>query len=240
LHIGGNDYGLDYADTGGGAKVLASSAGAPDQVATGRYGAYAGKRLLDITLALILLLVALPIILVVAFAVSVSSRGPVLYGHERIGRSGRRFRCLKFRTMCVDAEARLERLLAADPDARAEFEATYKLKNDPRVTRIGGALRRSSLDELPQLLNVLAGDMSLVGPRPVVEDELERYDEHQEAYLSARPGLTGAWQVSGRSDISYEERVALDVAYLDRQSPREDATILCRTVLVVAKRVGAY
>jgi lipopolysaccharide/colanic/teichoic acid biosynthesis glycosyltransferase len=239
LHTGGKDYG--FSDTGGGGgKQLASDARAPEKVATRRYGAYAGKRLLDITLASVLLLVALPIILLVAFAVSVSSRGPVLYGHERIGRNGRRFRCLKFRTMCVDADERLERLLASDPDARAEYEASYKLKNDPRVTRIGGAPRRSSLDELPQLLNVLSGDMSLVGPRPVVADELELYERHQEAYLSARPGLTGAWQVSGRSDISYDERVALDVDYLHRQSPREDAAILCRTVVVVAKRVGAY
>jgi lipopolysaccharide/colanic/teichoic acid biosynthesis glycosyltransferase len=167
--------------------------------------------------------------------------GPALFAHRRVGRGGVPFRCLKFRTMVPDAEARLAALLEADPAARAEWEATRKLRHDPRITRIGRFLRASSLDELPQLINVLRGEMSLVGPRPVPEAELAAcYGAAAEHYKAVRPGITGLWQVSGRNDTSYADRVALDVAYVTRPSLREDLRILLRTPAAVLFRRGAY
>jgi lipopolysaccharide/colanic/teichoic acid biosynthesis glycosyltransferase len=198
------------------------------------------KRALDLFGAAALLAVlAVPLVLI-ALLVRVDG-GPALFAHRRIGRGGVPFRCLKFRTMVPDAEARLAALLATDPAARAEWEATRKLRDDPRITRIGRFLRASSLDELPQLINVLRGEMSLVGPRPVPEAELAAcYGAAAEHYKSVRPGITGLWQVSGRSDTSYADRVALDVAYVTRPSLREDLRILLRTPLVVLFRRGAY
>ncbi|HGK7544314.1 TPA: sugar transferase, partial [Klebsiella pneumoniae] len=140
--------------------------------------------------------------------------GPAIYGHERIGKDGRPFKCLKFRSMVVNSKDVLEQLLATDVDARKEWDATFKLKNDPRITKIGGFLRRTSLDELPQLFNVLKGEMSLVGPRPIITAELERYNEEVDYYLLSKPGMTGLWQVSGRSDVDYETRVYLDAWYV--------------------------
>jgi len=167
--------------------------------------------------------------------------GPVLFAHRRIGRGGKPFACLKFRTMVVDAEQRLAALLESDPAARAEWEANRKLREDPRVTWIGRLLRASSLDELPQLINVLKGDMSLVGPRPVMDSELATYyGAAAPHYMAVRPGITGLWQVSGRSDTSYPRRVALDVAYVRNPSLREDLRILLRTPAAVLLRRGAY
>jgi lipopolysaccharide/colanic/teichoic acid biosynthesis glycosyltransferase len=168
--------------------------------------------------------------------------GPALFAHRRVGRGGASFGCLKFRSMVPDAEQRLAALLARDPAARAEWEATRKLRDDPRVTWIGRFLRASSLDELPQLINVLKGEMSLVGPRPVQATELTTFygaaaAEHS---MAVRPGITGLWQVSGRSDTSYARRVALDVAYVSRPSLREDLRILLRTPAAVLLRRGAY
>ncbi|WP_353225855.1 sugar transferase [Salinisphaera hydrothermalis] len=178
--------------------------------------------------------------LLIAIGVRCSGK-QIFFAHERIGRAGRRFRCLKFRSMYPDAEARLQRLLAHDPCARAEWAENFKLKNDPRVTRFGAVLRRSSLDELPQLFNVLAGHMCLVGPRPIIKDELVRYGRYARFYLSTRPGMTGLWQVSGRSDTSYRRRVALDCAYVRSQSLGLDLKILFKTIVVVWKRQsGAY
>ena len=200
-----------------------------------------GKRLFDVVAAGVILLVIFPLLMVLAASVA-RDRGPVFYGHARIGRHGRIFKCLKFRTMRPDADRALARLLESDPAARLEWLARRKLRNDPRVTRLGRFLRTSSLDELPQLLNVLRGDMSLVGPRPVVLEELQaHYDEVSAAsYLSVRPGLTGPWQVSGRSDMDYGERVRLDREYARTLSISGDLRLLARTLLVVARRTGAY
>ena len=180
-----------------------------------------------------------PFLLAITAALLLTEGGPVLFAHERIGRGGRKFRCLKFRTMVPDAEARLADLLACDPIARREWEATQKLTDDPRISCLGDTLRRTSLDELPQLWNVLRGDMSMVGPRPIVADERHFYDDHIADYLSVRPGLTGAWQVSGRSNTTYAERVAMDVDYVRNRSFARDLRIVLRTVSVVLGREGA-
>ncbi len=200
----------------------------------------AAKRGLDLAAALGMLLLCLPVFLAVAVCVAVD-RGPVFYAHERVGRGGRRFGCLKFRSMVPEADARLAALLAADPAARTEWAARRKLRRDPRVTWIGRFLRASSLDELPQLINVLRGEMSLVGPRPVLAAELAaHYGAAAEHYQSVRPGITGLWQVSGRSDTSYATRVALDVRYATNPSLLTDLRILLRTPAAVLLRRGAY
>jgi lipopolysaccharide/colanic/teichoic acid biosynthesis glycosyltransferase len=198
------------------------------------------KRLMDVTLALAMLLVLSPLFILLLVLVRADG-GPALFGHTRVGRDGRLFPCLKFRSMVVDSQARLEALLAGDPAARAEWDATRKLRHDPRITPIGRFLRATSLDELPQFLNVLRGEMSLVGPRPVQQAELERfYGAAAAHYMSVRPGITGLWQVSGRSETSYAQRVALDVAYAAQPSLWQDAVILLRTPLAVLSRKGAH
>jgi exopolysaccharide production protein ExoY len=171
--------------------------------------------------------------------VKVTSRGPVLFGHQRLGEAGRSIRVYKFRSMAVNAEARLQELLGTDPVLRAEYEATYKLKEDPRVTWLGRWLRRTSLDELPQLINVLRGDLSLVGPRPIVADEIAKYGPASAAILRVRPGVTGLWQVSGRSDLDYAERVRLDMDYITNWSLWLDLRILSATLPAVLRRKGA-
>ncbi len=215
---------------------------ANDLAATRRPGpiASAVKRAIDIVGAAVLLIIFAPVMLIIALLVA-RDGGPVLYSHTRVGRDGVPFRCLKFRSMLVDADARLAALLERDPLARAEWERSRKLRNDPRVTPIGRFLRATSLDELPQLFNVLVGDMSLVGPRPVQQSELAQfYGAAAAHYRAVRPGLTGPWQISGRSDTSYAERVALDVAYVERFSLLADLSILLRTPLAVLARKGAY
>jgi len=198
------------------------------------------KRALDIIGAGVGLVLLAPFFLIVALMVRADG-GPAFFAHQRVGRGGKLFGCLKFRSMVIDSQARLESLLANDPVARAEWEATRKLKNDPRITRIGRFLRSTSLDELPQLINVLRGEMSLVGPRPVQEAEIDRYYGASAAhYMAVRPGITGLWQVSGRSETSYESRVALDVAYVSRPSLLADISILLRTPVAVLSRRGAH
>jgi Undecaprenyl-phosphate galactose phosphotransferase WbaP len=198
------------------------------------------KRALDFIGAAIGLVLLAPFFLIVALMVRADG-GPAFFAHQRVGRGGKLFGCLKFRSMVVDSQARLEALLANDPAARAEWEATRKLKNDPRITRIGRFLRSTSLDELPQLINVLRGEMSLVGPRPVQEAEIDRYYGASAAhYMAVRPGITGLWQVSGRSETSYESRVALDVSYVSRPSLLADLSILLRTPVAVLSRRGAH
>ena len=192
----------------------------------------------DWIVAAVALLFLSPLLIAIAVYVK-SDGGPVLYAHTRIGRGGRHFHCLKFRTMVVGAEHRLRALLEADAAAAAEWEATQKLTADPRVTHIGALLRRTSLDELPQLLNVLLGDMSLVGPRPIVEAEQARYADAIDTYRAVRPGVTGLWQVSGRSETSYARRVQLDVAYVNNWWLGEDLSILLRTIPAVLSRRGA-
>jgi lipopolysaccharide/colanic/teichoic acid biosynthesis glycosyltransferase len=196
--------------------------------------------LMNVVIALAALLFALPIMLGVGFAVFIQDGGPVLFAHRRIGRDGRSFRCLKFRSMATDAEARLADLLARDPQARAEWERDHKLRNDPRVTRLGEFLRKSSLDELPQLFNVLRGEMSLVGPRPIVEAEIAKYGRRFPQYCAVKPGITGLWQISGRNDTSYRTRVALDCLYAERRSLLLDAKVLAATVPAVLMRRGSY
>lgn len=182
------------------------------------------------------------VLLLLAALVRLTSRGTAFYRHERVGRHGDAIQCWKLRTMVRDADARLAELLASDPDLAREFAENFKLKNDPRVTRVGKFLRRTSLDELPQLLNVFRGEMSLVGPRPITEAEMRRYGRYMPIVLSARPGMTGLWQVSGRSDVSYATRVALDVQYAFGQSFGRDLSILARTAarLVRPSQGGAY
>jgi Undecaprenyl-phosphate galactose phosphotransferase WbaP len=198
------------------------------------------KRALDVIGAGLGLVLLSPFFLVVALLVRADG-GPAFFAHQRVGRGGKLFGCLKFRSMVIDSQARLEALLASDPAARAEWEATRKLKNDPRITRIGRFLRSTSLDELPQLINVLRGEMSLVGPRPVQEAEIDRYYGASAAhYMAVRPGITGLWQVSGRSETSYESRVALDVSYVSRPSMLADLSILLRTPVAVLSRRGAH
>jgi Undecaprenyl-phosphate galactose phosphotransferase WbaP len=166
--------------------------------------------------------------------------GQPFFGHMRVGHNGKPFKCYKFRSMVVNAEQVLEHLLANDPVARAEWALNFKLKNDPRVSKLGEFLRRSSLDELPQLWNVFKGDMSLVGPRPVIEAELERYGDDVGYYLMTRPGITGLWQVSGRNDVDYATRVYLDSWYVKNWSLWNDIAILFKTISVVRRRSGAY
>jgi lipopolysaccharide/colanic/teichoic acid biosynthesis glycosyltransferase len=200
----------------------------------------AAKRALDILGAGALLLLCSPVFLVLALLVK-RDGGPAFYAHQRVGRGGRSFGCLKFRSMVVDSDRRLAMLLERDPVARIEWDATRKLKNDPRVTWVGRFLRATSLDELPQLINVLKGDMSLVGPRPVIAAELAAYyGQAAKHYLSVRPGITGPWQISGRNDVSYAQRVALDVQYATQPSLWTDIKILLRTPVAVLARRGAY
>ncbi len=199
---------------------------------------YPAKRLLDLAGASVMILLLFPLMLVVALAVCADG-GPSLFAQQRLGRHGRLFKCLKFRTMVVHADQALRELLATDPAAAREWAETQKLRKDPRITRIGAFLRATSLDELPQLFNVLRGEMSLVGPRPIVRDEAPRYGVDVQYYYAVRPGLTGLWQTSGRSELSYDQRVQLDVAYVRGLSMVKDVKILLKTVKVVLGRVGA-
>lgn len=189
--------------------------------------------------AVVLLLLLAPMMLLIAGLVWRCDGPPVIFAHYRVGRCGRLFRCMKFRTMRRDADQVLRRLLQEDPVARAEWERDQKLHNDPRITPIGRFLRHTSLDELPQLLNVVRGEMALVGPRPITVPELNRYGVTRWHYLSVLPGMTGLWQVSGRNQTSYEERVALDRRYVESRSLLGDVAILVRTVRVVLTRHGA-
>lgn len=198
------------------------------------------KRALDVVGSASLLVACMPIMLLVALAIRLKSPGPVLFCHRRMGRNGQTFNVWKFRTMAVDAAERLAACLEQNPENRKEWEATQKLKNDPRVTPLGRFLRRTSLDELPQFWNVLVGDMSLIGPRPIVSDEIARYGLCYRFYRSVRPGLTGLWQVSGRSNTSYQKRVELDTRYVREWSLLLDAWILWKTIGVVLRPEGAY
>ncbi len=196
------------------------------------------KRALDIIGALLLIAVLSPVIVGTFLCLLVTGGRPV-YGQPRVGRKGKVFRCWKFRSMVVHADRALARILATDAQRASEWKATHKLKDDPRVTRVGRFIRRTSIDELPQLFNVLMGDMSLVGPRPVTQPELNRYGSAVTHYLAAPPGVTGLWQVSGRSNTSYDYRVSRDVAYYEMASLRADLGILMRTVSVVVRGSGA-
>jgi exopolysaccharide production protein ExoY len=199
------------------------------------------KRVFDLLSIVVILALFWWVIIGVAIAVRLTSSGPVIYGHKRVGRHGREFKCYKFRSMVSNSDQVLSHLLAHDAEARAEWERDFKLKNDPRITRVGKFIRKTSIDEFPQLWNVLANDMSIVGPRPVVLKELNQYYGTTRAhYESVKPGLTGLWQVSGRNDMEYEERVALDKSYVLSWGVFTDFMIVMRTVGVIFGRKGAY
>ncbi len=198
------------------------------------------KRFSDLLLSLVLAIPMGALVLLLALAIKLDSPGPVFFGHARIGRGGRTFKAWKFRSMVSNSKEVLERLLAESPEARAEWAADHKLRNDPRVTRVGKFLRLTSLDELPQAWNVLWGEMSFIGPRPIVADEIAKYGEVIEMYHQVRPGISGLWQVSGRNDTTYEERVGFDDYYVRNWSVWLDLHILIRTVKVVLFGKGAY
>jgi Undecaprenyl-phosphate galactose phosphotransferase WbaP len=198
------------------------------------------KRALDFIGALIILVLLTPVLVLCAFLVASSSAGPLLFRHKRLGRNGREFFVWKFRTMCTNPDETLSNYLQQNPEAMREWLDTQKLTNDPRVTRSGQFMRRFSLDELPQLWNVLRGDMSLIGPRPIVANEVSRYGDAIEAYYTVRPGMTGLWQVSGRSNTTYSERVNLDRQYAEQWSLFLDFSIIVRTFRVVLSGQGAY
>jgi Undecaprenyl-phosphate galactose phosphotransferase WbaP len=189
--------------------------------------------------AAVLLVLLSPVMLAIAWCIWREDGGPVLFAHWRVGQKGRLFRCLKFRSMVRRADLVLAEVLEKDPRARQEWERDHKLRKDPRVLRIGLFLRQSSLDELPQLFNVLRGEMHLVGPRPVVVQEIPRYGEHKRHYFAVKPGMTGLWQVSGRNNLTYAQRVALDARYVETRSLWMDLRILARTVTVLVTRDGA-
>jgi lipopolysaccharide/colanic/teichoic acid biosynthesis glycosyltransferase len=197
-------------------------------------------RVFDMAAAAGVLVLISPFLALIGLLIWILDGGPAFYSQPRIGRGGRHFRCLKFRTMCVDADVRLARLLASDESARREWHADHKLRVDPRITPIGKFLRKTSLDETPQLINILRGEMSLVGPRPIVDAEVPRYGRRFAAYCAQRPGITGLWQVSGRNDVSYRRRVALDTAYAARKSIALDMRILAATLPAVILRRGSY
>jgi lipopolysaccharide/colanic/teichoic acid biosynthesis glycosyltransferase len=197
------------------------------------------RRVTDCAVALAAIVALLPLFVILCVLIKIQDGGPVLFAQERIGRRGARFKCYKFRSMRPDAEAALAKVLASNPALQQEWAATHKLKNDPRITWLGDFLRRSSLDELPQLFNIVRGEMSIVGPRPIVEDEIKHYGRWYHYYTVVRPGLTGLWQVSGRSDVSYRRRVAMDRLYVCRRSPNSYLGILLATVPAVLLRRGS-
>jgi Undecaprenyl-phosphate galactose phosphotransferase WbaP len=197
-------------------------------------------RAFDIVIAVLAIIFLAPLLLTVALAVKLGDGGPALFGHQRLGLGGRPFRCLKFRSMQIDADQRLAAVLASDPFARREWERDHKLRKDPRITPIGDFLRKSSLDELPQLFNVLRGEMSIVGPRPIVAAEVRRYGARYASYCKVRPGITGFWQVSGRNDTTYRRRVAMDTVYARNKTFWWDIKIVFLTVPAVVLAKGSY
>lgn len=228
-----------------GANALARAVTGNSMVATararvkvaGEHAALGGavKRVLDVSVASVALIVLLPIMLFVALAVRLSLGTPIFFSHPRVGLHGRPFRCYKFRTMVTNADEVLKAHLSAHPEAEREWQESQKLQDDPRVTLLGRVLRKTSLDELPQLVNVLKGDMSCVGPRPIVTAELSKYGPHARHYLRARPGLTGIWQVSGRSSTTYRRRVVMDTFYVRRWSFWRDLRLLALTIPAMIK-----
>ena len=199
------------------------------------------KRIIDIIGSIIGILILIPTTLIIYLARKVlkEDKGPLFYEQLRYGKNGKVFRLYKFRSMCIGADKKLKEYLEKNEDARKEFEKTHKLQNDPRITKIGNFLRKTSLDELPQMINILKGDMSFVGPRPVVEKEVEEYGTNKDKFLSVRPGLTGYWQVNGRSNTTYEERMEMELYYVDNCSLWLDIKIFFKTFITVFKKEGA-
>lgn len=199
---------------------------------------FATKRLFDILVSAFSLVILSPLFLIIFLLIKIDSKGSVFYKHKRIGKNGEYIYLYKFRSMYIDSKERLEGLLK-NPKIKKEWEENFKLENDPRITRVGNILRKTSLDELPQLLNILKGDMSLVGPRPVIDGEIEKYGKNKDKFLSVTPGLTGWWACNGRSCTSYEDRIKLELYYIDNCSIMLDIKCLIKTVLAVIKRDGA-
>lgn len=194
------------------------------------------KRIIDIIISSIGLIICLPIFVIIAILIKIDSKGPVFFKHKRIGKYGRKLEIYKFRTMIDNAE---EAMKYFTEEQKKEFKENFKLENDPRVTRVGKILRKTSLDELPQIINILKGEMSIIGPRPIVKNELEKYGKNKERFLSVAPGLTGYWAANGRSDVSYEERMALELYYVDNRSLLLDLKIFVKTIGSVLRGRGA-
>lgn len=244
--------GLGYADTRPSDPMPPPAAAGPASTSANESSvqkirhpiwALALKRVFDLAFVVIFLSLFWWVYPLVALSIWATSPGPLVYGHTRVGRGGRKFKCYKFRSMVVNSKEVLDELLARDPVARSEWERSFKLKDDPRITRVGAFLRKTSLDELPQLWNIITGDMSVVGPRPVTRREIKLYYTDGDSlrhYISLRPGLTGPWQVGGRSDTTYEERVAIDREYVRNWNVWSDFKIVMATVSVIFTKRGAY
>lgn len=196
------------------------------------------KRAFDIIISGVSLIVLLPVFLIFGLLIKLDSKGPVFYKHKRIGKNGEYIYLYKFRSMYIDSKERLEELLK-DPEIREEWESNFKLENDPRITKVGNFLRKTSLDELPQLLNIFFGDMSLVGPRPVIDGEIEKYGDLKSYFLSVTPGLTGWWACNGRSNMTYDERKRLELYYVKHKSLKLDMKIIFKTFVAVIKKTGS-
>lgn len=199
------------------------------------------KRIIDILGGIVGVVLLIPVTIGVYIARKILKEddGPLFYEQLRYGKGGKQFRIYKFRSMCMNADKRLKEYLNQNDEAKKEFEENHKLKNDPRITKIGNVLRKTSIDELPQLINVLKGDMSLIGPRPVVDGEIQKYGKNKDKFLSVRPGITGYWAVNGRSDTSYDERIKMELYYVDNISFKLDVKIFFKTILSVIKKEGA-
>ena len=194
------------------------------------------KRIVDIILGCIGLVLLSPVFLILAICIKIDSKGPVIFAHKRIGKNGKEFNMYKFRSMYENAEEMIENF---NEEQKREWQENFKLENDPRITKVGKFLRKTSLDELPQIVNIIKGDLSIIGPRPIVDEELEKYGENKEKFLSITPGLTGYWQANGRSNTTYEERMQMELYYIDNQSLWLDIKIFFKTIVSVLKKEGA-
>lgn len=230
----------DHALPSGFAADRGDVSSAVEEIAPQRRPSDFLKRLMDLCIAVPMAIITFPGLLAVAYLIRRDDPGPALFIQERRGRNGELFRCWKFRTMIMDADQKLQDVLASDPELQRQWDEKQKLENDPRVTRLGAFLRKSSIDELPQLYNIIRGEMSIVGPRPITPGEAERYGNMIGHYDEVRPGVVGLWQISGRSDTSYVKRVELDVTYSRERSFAKDVEILIRAIPAVLCRKGAY
>lgn len=198
---------------------------------------YSGfKRIVDVILGCIGLVLLSPVFLILAICIKIDSKGPVIFAHKRIGKNGKEFNMYKFRSMYENAEEMIENF---NEEQKREWQENFKLENDPRITKVGNFLRKTSLDELPQIVNIIKGDLSIIGPRPVIDEELEKYGKHKDKFLSITPGLTGYWQANGRSNTTYEERMQMELYYIDNQSLWLDIKIFFKTIVSVIKKEGA-
>lgn len=194
------------------------------------------KRVIDVILASVALILLSPLFAIIAIAIKIDSKGPVFFAHKRIGKNGKIIKLYKFRSMVINAE---ELIKSFTPEQMKEYKENYKLTNDPRITKVGKFLRKTSLDELPQLINIINGDLSIIGPRPVVADELEKYGVNKDKFLSVTPGLTGYWAANGRSNTTYEQRMEMELYYIDNLSLKMDIKVFFKTILSVFKKEGA-